>query len=190
MFICIFYMLKDGFYFAEKVLKIIFVVMIAILFLYTVDLLPGFIEALVRPDMGVTGRDKFWKEFIDTIDWKILIFGTGLGLGDLMLRKYGFSGFHNSFMDMVENGGFLWILLYIILIAKQIHLYKKLYKSLKVEASLMFGILFSMLFYQLFETILVFGIGYYDASYTMFVYTIPLLYSNYLLKNKNRNVSI
>ena len=136
---------------------------------------------------NASGRTGIWETGIDIVLNNNIIMGVGrfTGIKILNNRGYDFTQFHSIYIEALVNGGILELLLLILVLGI---LMKRLlksnmpigYKKKWIVTIICFGIL------GIFESINRFSIGYVDTMYTVFFITIPLLFTNSYIKDKEK----
>jgi len=74
-----------------------------------------FIEIVLQKNVSFTGRTTLWENAINYIKEKP-IFGHGIELADVTFAKIGKTTAHNHYLNLLYNGGILYLLLTSILI--------------------------------------------------------------------------
>lgn len=74
-----------------------------------------FIEGVLQKSVDFTGRMRLWTNTINYIMEKP-IFGQGVELSSITFEKIGKTTSHNHYLNLVYNGGFLYLFLTIVLV--------------------------------------------------------------------------
>ena len=95
----------------------------------------------------------------------------------------GFSSheFHSFYIETLVGGGIIDLLLHLIILIFISARIKVIYKNDRKIGALYFSAYISLLVYAMFESASIFSMGYVGTLFTIFIVTIPLLYSNNFL---------
>lgn len=134
---------------------------------------------LVRPSSGLSGRDDLWGLGFKIWTDHNILFGVGGFNGIDMAQKLGMSTaeFHSFLIETLVGGGLVELLM---LIAIVFIAWSRLARSTldSYRRHVLFSAGIAIAVYSLAESASLFSIGLVGTIFTVFVITLPILYSN------------
>ena len=136
-------------------------------------------KMIIRKEYG-TGRVQVWNLAIRTLKRSGLFLGMGYenSIKAFEMAGYGLKEFHSFYLETIVGGGLLDFLAYInifIYNMKRVEFIKEFNNKVY---SFYFASITTFMIYALFESISLFRIGYVGTIFTIYLFTLPLLYSN------------
>lgn len=163
----------------------IFIFIIGLIILITIkpEIWNFIIDMVIRKETGTSGRTDLWSVGIHILNNTNWIFGVGYISSIDIINSLGFSlhEFHSFYIETLVGGGIIDLLLHFIILIFIMRRVRIIYKNDRKIGALYFSAYISLLFYTLFESASIFTIGYVGTLFTIFIITIPLLYSNNFL---------
>lgn len=155
-------------------LLMIFAAVLIVLYLFThyYDFIMHFI---IRKEYGVNNRNIIWQRGLELLANSPII-GGGPCVCEELLRDLGYNSMHNTFLEILVYGGFVFAMVHIYLLSE---VYKKI-KTIKKQERLMHTIFCSFMLafaiYSFFESTILFELDSKGVLFTIIIYVIPILY--------------
>ena len=157
-----------------------FLVIILVIFFLLNPVFKNFIShMIIRAEYG-SGRLDVWNLAINTLKNNGLLLGMGYENSIRVFQAEGYSlkEFHSFYLETLVGGGLFDLTIY-SLILKYILDRVSLIKTFDKEIGSFYrASIFTFMIYAIFESISLFRIGYVGTIFTIYLFTIPLLYSN------------
>lgn len=138
------------------------------------------IDMVVRKEHGTSGRSELWFIAINILNEINWIFGVGYmsSMDIIKSMSKDLQEFHSFYIETLVGGGIIDILLHCIIFVVIIRRVKIISRIDRKIGVIYLSAYISLLFYALFESASIFTMGYVGTLFTIFIVTIPLLYSN------------
>lgn len=158
----------------------IFIMSLILLIKFNPGIKNFIIDMVIRKEAGTSGRSDLWSVGIYILNNTNWIFGVGYISSIDIINNMGFDlhEFHNFYIETLVGGGITDLLLHFAILIFIIKRVRIIYKNDRKIGILYFSAYISFLFYALFESASIFAMGYVGTLFTIFIITIPLLYSN------------
>ena len=186
--VIIFLIISSVIYDKRNIIKIsiaISLFMIGLIILITIkpEIKNFIIDMVIRKEAGTSGRTDLWFVGIHILNNTNWIFGIGYISSRDIINSMGFNlnEFHSFYIETLVGGGIIDLLLHFIILIYIIKRVTIIYKNDKRIGALYFSAFISLFIYSLFESASIFTMGYVGTVCTIFIITIPLLYSNSFL---------
>lgn len=186
--VIIFLIISSVIYDKRNIIKIsiaISLFMIGLIILITIkpEIKNFIIDMVIRKEAGTSGRTDLWSVGIHILNNTNWIFGIGYISSRDIINSMGFNlnEFHSFYIETLVGGGIIDLLLHFIILIYIIKRVTIIYKNDKKIGALYFSAFISLFIYSLFESASIFTMGYVGTVCTIFIITIPLLYSNSFL---------
>jgi len=134
------------------------------------------VNAVIRTNDGLTGRDVAWRYYFDNLTLDKFLFGNGAGSTQTILSNIKFYSFHNSYIDILNTNGFIFLFFCICFIIYLFSVFKRIKGAYLLEGCIFSSLLIGFLIYNLFESVVPVGIGFLDLIPLIFIYATPLLF--------------
>jgi len=166
-----------------SIIILIAIIILALLIQTKPDIKRFIIDMVVRKETGTSGRTDLWSVGIRILDDSNWFFGVGYISSIDIINDMGFSSheFHSFYIETLVGGGIIDLLLHLIILIFISARIKVIYKNDRKIGALYFSAYISLLVYAMFESASIFSMGYVGTLFTIFIVTIPLLYSNNFL---------
>lgn len=138
-----------------------------------------FTDLVIRPDAGLSGRNDIWGIGLEVWLSHNIVFGLGSFRGSEIAQEQGMitPEFHSFFVETLVAGGLAELLLLVLILAI---VWSRLAKS-PLDSSrrhLLFSAGLGIAGLSLVESSSLFTIGLVGTMFTVFMVTLPILYSN------------
>ncbi|NMB26780.1 MAG: O-antigen ligase family protein [Tissierellia bacterium] len=135
---------------------------------------------IIRKDYGTSGRLVLWNfafEILNKTNW---VLGIGYISSVDIIKRMGYSlnEFHSFYIETLVGGGIIDLFLHILIFIFCFKNVKIIYYNDNITGIVYFAAYISFLLYGLVESVSFFTMGYVGTLFTIFIVTIPLLYSN------------
>ncbi|WP_179129635.1 O-antigen ligase family protein [Corynebacterium pacaense] len=136
-------------------------------------------KVLVRPSSGLAGRDDLWQLGLGIWYDHNILFGVGAFNGIDMAQQLGMTTaeFHSFFVETLVGGGLVEMLVLLVIVSiAWSRLARSPLDSYRRHVLYASGVAVAV--YSLAESASLFSIGLVGTVFTVFVITLPILYSN------------
>ena len=173
---------------------IIFITIIGLfLFLNFYPKLNDFItDMVIRSEYGTSGRTDLWTVAIDTLNKTNWLFGIGYISSIDIIRSIGYTlnEFHSFYIETLIGGGITDLMLHIIILTFALKRILIIFKHDKKTGAIYFSAFVAFMSYALVESASFFSMGYVGTLFTIFIITLPYLYSNnFTLGTVQKNIN-
>lgn len=185
----IFFMVLLFIYFRKSIkaniIIFVFITGLILLINFNTEINNFIINMIIRKEYGTSGRSNLWSIAIDILNKTNWIFGIGYISSMDIIKNMGYSlkEFHSFYIETLVGGGIIDLLLHFIIFIFALKRVMIIFKNDKKIGIIYFSAYISFLFYALVESASFFSMGYVGTLFTIFIITIPLLYSNSFMDN-------
>lgn len=167
--------------FLSFTIKVLVVLIAVITIAWSIGLHNYIIDIVIRPQSGFTKRDVIWKAGLDLFWNNNIIFGSGEAYSRFHISMVtGNTGFHNTYISMLNFGGIFLLTFYLILIKKSFSKCKAIIKYDKRIGINLMSVILMYLASSMAETNILFYSSTLNVIGTIFVVLLPKYYYNYL----------
>jgi len=181
----IFLILSSVIYKRKNIIKssiIISIIVISLIILITIkpEIRNFIVDMVIRKEAGTSGRTQLWSVGIYILNNTNWVFGIGYITSRDIIKSMGFdlNEFHSFYVETLVGGGIVDLLLHFLILMFIIKRIRIIYKNDKKIGALYLSAYISIFIYSLFESASIFTMGYVGTIFTIFIITVPLLYSN------------
>lgn len=146
---------------------------------------------LIRKDVGTSGRTFLWSTGLSILGNTNWIFGTGYFASSNYIQSLGYNltEFHSFYIETLVGGGAIDLFMHLLIFYYAFKNVIFIFKYDKNNGMIYFASYIVFAIYGVVESASFFTMGYVGTLFTIFLLTIPLLYSNNLrmkaIVNKN-----
>lgn len=153
---------------------------VAAVFVFSPDTRDFILYKIIRLNAGTSGRSELWAVGIGALSVVGWILGVGYFTGTDFITKSGYdlTEFHNFYIEALVGGGIVEIILLIGVFAFVFKSIMRIYRNDRLAGTVYFASYAAFGFFAMFESISFFSVGYVGTLFTVFLITVPVLYSN------------
>lgn len=148
------------------------------------------INMVFRVKIGTAGRSDIWITAIELLNKTNWLFGIGYINSVDVIKSMGVihNEFHSLYLEIIVGGGILDLILHIIIFIIVIKRIQVILKNDKKIGQIYIAAFIAFLFYGVAESASFFSMGYVGTLFTIFLITVPIIYSNSFIIKKQKNV--